>query len=145
MLALTLAYAEVLRRYGAPGLVDAAPRRPASWAGQPAGAPRPMEALLGVPALVWGIHMRPGAVRAGGSAPSASPRQRRSPRTCSTPASTVQEAGLATLYGLVIGLVIGFVVIRADLLLTGSRGRRARTDEAASALRPEPPRTWPLL
>ncbi len=53
------------------------------------------------------------------------------------------------LYGLVIGLVIGFVVIRLDLFLTGgstgSRGRRSRVAEEANALRPEPPRTAALL
>ena len=66
-------------------------------------------------------------------------------RTLLDPGLTVEQAALSTLYSVVVGLVIGLVVIRADLLLTGSRGRRARTDEAASALRPEPPRTWPLL
>ena len=39
------------------------------------------------------------------------------------------------LYRLVVGLLIGFVVIRVDLLLTGSpaAGRRARTDDRADA------------
>jgi len=41
--------------------------------------------------------------------------------------------------------VIGYVVIRVDLALTGSRGRRARRDEQASAVRPEPRRTAALL
>ncbi len=58
LLAVTLAYAEVLRRYGAPDLVDTLldGRR---WALETLhGAPRPVQALLGVPALVWGTHMR---------------------------------------------------------------------------------------
>ena len=58
LLAVTLAYAEVLRRYGAPDLVDTLldGRR---WALDTLnGAPRPVQALLGVPALVWGTHMR---------------------------------------------------------------------------------------
>ena len=42
------------------------------------------------------------------------------------------------LYGLVVGLVIGFVVIRLDLAFTGPRGRRGRRAEEAGALRPEP-------
>ena len=59
MLALTLAYAEVLRRYGAPELVDTLLD---GVAGALEHARRPSrarsQALLGVPALVWGIHMR---------------------------------------------------------------------------------------
>ena len=47
---------------------------------------------------------------------------------------------------MVVGLVVGALVIRVDLLLTGSRrGRRARTDDAGSMLRPEPRRTQALL
>jgi hypothetical protein len=53
----------------------------------------------------------------------------------------------------VVGLVIGFVIIRIDVLLTGdpgsrstSAGRRAaREAEDASAVRPEPLRTQALL
>jgi hypothetical protein len=45
-----------------------------------------------------------------------------------------------------VGLLVGVVVIRLDLVLTGSRrGRRARTDDSGSTLRPEPRRTQPLL
>ena len=65
------------------------------------------------------------------------------------PSVTLSEVGLSIGYGLVVGLVIGFVVIRLDLALTGSsggsRGRRGRRDEEATALRPEPSRTRPLL
>jgi hypothetical protein len=46
----------------------------------------------------------------------------------------------------IVGVLIGAVVIRLDLLLTGSRsGRRARTDDSGATLRPEPGRTQPLL
>ena len=59
------------------------------------------------------------------------------------------ESALSVLYGLVVGLVIGFLVIRLDLFLAGStrgsRGRRSRADEQAAALRPEPRRTQALL
>ena len=58
MLALTLGYAELLRRYGTESLVnqlDDAVR----WSHHHLGAfPRPIVALLGVPALTWGTHMR---------------------------------------------------------------------------------------
>jgi hypothetical protein len=52
---------------------------------------------------------------------------------------------LSVTYGVAVGLVIGFVVIRLDLAFTGPRGRRGRRAEEATALRPEPRRTRPLL
>ena len=48
----------MLRRYGAPDLVDTL-LDGRTWALDTlGGAPRPVQALLGVPALVWGTHMR---------------------------------------------------------------------------------------
>ena len=142
VLALTLAYAEVLRRYGAPDLVDTLldGRR---WAMDTLyGAPRPVMALLGVPALVWGTHMRARRrqgwwVCAFGVTASAQVTH-----TFLDPALTLSEAGLTLLYSVVVGVLVGAVIIRLDLLLTGHRrGRRARTDDSGSALRPEPGRT----
>ena len=58
LLALTLAYAELLRRYGTPGLVEWL-FDGVRWTRANLGAfPRPIEALLGIPALTWGCHMR---------------------------------------------------------------------------------------
>ena len=58
LLALTLAYAELLRRYGSPGVVDGL-LDGVHWSRDHLGAfPRPIEAVLGVPALAWGCHMR---------------------------------------------------------------------------------------
>ncbi len=148
VLALTLAYAELLRRYGTPGLVDSL-LDVADWSRDHLGAfPRPLEALLGVPALAWGTHMRA--------------RRRQGWWVCAfgvaatipvavalvNPSITLVEGALSVVYGVVVGLLIGFVVIRLDLALTaprGSRGRRGRRDEEAGALRPEPRRSRALL
>ncbi len=148
LLALTLAYAELLRRYGTPGLVDSL-LGVADWSRDHLGAfPRPLEALLGVPALAWGTHMRA--------------RRRQGWWVCAfgvaatlpvavalvNPSIPLVESGLSVLYGVVVGLVLGLVVIRLDLALTGppgGRGRRGRRDEEAGALRPEPSRTRTLL
>ena len=145
VLALTLAYAELLRRYGTPGLVDNL-LDGVTWSREHLGAfPRPLETVLGVPALAWGTHMRA--------------RRRQGWWVCAfgvaatvpvanalvNPALTLQEATLAVTYGVVVGLVIGFIVIRLDLAITGSSGRGGRRAEEAAALRPEPPRTRPLL
>lgn len=145
VLAVTLAYAELLRRYGTPGLV-ASLLDGVRWSREHLGAfPRPIEAVLGVPALVWGCHMRARrrqgwwvcAFGAAATAPVAS--------VLVNPAISLREAGLSVLYGLLVGLVIGYAVIRTDLALTGPRGRRARQLEQEAAVRPEPSRTRALL
>jgi hypothetical protein len=145
VLALTLAYAELLRRYGSPGLVthllDAV-----HWSRENLGAfPRPLASVLGIPALLWGVHMRA--------------RRRQGWWVCAfgvaatvpianalvNPAITLQESALSVAYGVVVGLVVGLVLIRLDVALTGPPGRRGRRSEEAVALRPEPARLRPLL
>ena len=132
VLAVTLLYAELLRRYGSPDLVD-------NLLGRRALEPRPPRRL---PAADRGRARRPGAGlglstcapaagRAGGCAPSASPRTTPVANALVNPAISLLECGLSVLYGLVVGLVIGYAVIRADLALTGSRGQGGRRLEEA--------------
>lgn len=145
VLGLTLVYAELLARYGTPVLVewifDAV-----RWMRDTLGAsPRPIVALLGIPALVWGTHMRARrrqgwwvcAFGVGATTPIA--------QALIDPTVAREEAGLAMGYGLVVGLAVGFLLIRADLALTGQRGRGARRAEEAAAIRPEPSRIDALL
>ena len=111
--------------------------------------PRPIETVLGIPALAWGCHMRARRRQGwwvcafGVAATSAAAN------SLVNPAITIRESSLSVVYGVVVGLVIGAVVIRLDLALTGPpggrRGRRARVAEGAAAIRPEPPRTHALL
>ena len=87
--------------------------------------PRPVEAVLGIPALAWGVHMRARRrqgwwVCAFGAAGTAAVAN-----ALVNPAIGMRECGLSVLYGLVVGLVIGFVVIRADLALGGTGAGRA--------------------
>jgi hypothetical protein len=147
MLALTVGYAELLQRYGTHGLVqtlDDAVR----WSHHHLGAfPRPIVALLGVPALTWGTHMRARrrqgwwvcAFGIGLTAPVA--------YALVDPGRTVREVSLATGYGAVIGLVLAFVLIRVDLRLSSrrsARGRRQAEIDEVTAARPEPGRTHAL-
>jgi hypothetical protein len=145
LLALMLAYAELLRRYGTPGLVDSL-LEGVTWSRRHLGAfPRPLETLLGVPALAWGTHMRARRrqgwwVCAFGVAATST-----AAGALVNPSVGLAECVLSVSYGVVVGLLLGFAVIRADLALTGSTGRRGRRAEAAAAVRPEPPRTRSLL
>ncbi|MFT4262916.1 MAG: hypothetical protein QM572_06025 [Nocardioides sp.] len=152
VLVVTLLYAEALRRYADSGLVAQA-LDTVHWSRDHLGAfPRPIETVLGVPALAWGTHMRARRRQgwwvcafgvAGTAAVSVS---------LMNPHIGVLEVVLSVTYGLVIGLAIGYVVIRVDLALTGSGGgRRAvgrrgrRAEEREKAVRPEPKRTGALL
>ena len=131
VLALTLAYAELLRRYGTPGLVTNL-LDVVVWSRENLGAfPRPLETVLGIPALAWGVHMRARrrqgwwvcAFGVAATAPVAN--------ALVNPTVTLTESVLSVTYGAVVGLVIGFVVIRLDLAFTGPRGRRGRRAEEA--------------
>ena len=145
VLSVTLLYAELLRRYGTPGLVQSL-LDVVRWSREHLGAfPRPIETALGIPALAWGCHMRARRrqgwwVCAFGVAATSAVAN-----SLANPAITLRESGLSVVYGLVVGLLIGFVVIRVDLLLTGSGGARSRRAEEAAAIRPEPRRTRALL
>lgn len=145
LLALTLAYAELLRRYGTPALVESL-FDVVRWSRSTLGAfPRPIEALLGIPALTWGCHMR--ARRRQGWWVCAFGVAATAPVANALLNTTVTraESALAVIYALVVGIAVGFLVIRVDLRLTGPRGRRGRRAEEATALRPEPARTSALL
>ena len=144
-LAVTLVYAELLRRVGSQGAIDQI-YDSVRWFRHNAGAvPRPIQVLVGIPALVWGTHMRARRrqgwwVCAFGTAATVSVAG-----ILVNPATGWLEAGLIIVYSLLPGLLLGYVLIRVDLLFTGPRGRRARREEEATAIRPEPARFQPLL
>lgn len=140
VLAFSLAYAELLRRYGSPGAVESV-YDAAHWVWRVAGAlPRPIIALLGVPALAWGAHMRARRrqgwwITAFGVAATATPGY-----LLVRHGVPLAELGLQVLYSLALGLIIGFLVIRLDLWLSDTRGSGARRSEEKTAIRPEPKR-----
>ncbi|GAA1910861.1 hypothetical protein GCM10009797_00670 [Nocardioides hwasunensis] len=140
VLVLTLAYAELLRRYGAQSFVSSILDF-TDWTTDRIGAfPRPLVVLLGIPALVWGTHVRA--------------RRRQGWWVCAfgvaatvplatglvSPDSSYADAGLRAAYSLVLGVLLGYLIIRADLALTGTKGRGGRRAEEAGPHRPEPRR-----
>src|SRR4029078_2856265 len=118
VLGLTLAYAELLRRYGTPGLVAALLGGVVGRREHLGGFPRPLETVLGIPALAWGVHMR--ARRRQGWWVCAFGVAATTPvaNALVNPMVTLAESVLSVTYGAVVGLVIGFVVIRLDLAFT---------------------------
>ncbi|WP_198016921.1 hypothetical protein, partial [Nocardioides sp. CF8] len=140
VLVLTLAYGELLRRYGA-GSVVGSVLDFAAWTADRIGAfPRPLVVFLGIPALLWGCFQRA--------------RRRQGWWVCAfgvtatvplaqgllDPDGSFLEAGLRGVYSLVLGLLLGYLLVRLDLALTAPRGRRGRRAEEAEAHRPEPSR-----
>ncbi len=140
VLVATLAYAELLRRYGAPSVVSSILDFADATSARIGAFPRPLVVLLGIPALVWGTHVRARrrqgwwvcAFGVAATVPLASGLVR--------PDSSFVEAGLQAAYSLVLGLILGYLVIRADLALTGPKGRGGRRAEEAGPHRPEPTR-----
>jgi hypothetical protein len=140
VLVLSLAYGELLRRYGAGSVVGSALDF-AAWTTDRIGAfPRPLVVFLGIPALLWGCFQRA--------------RRRQGWWVCAFGVTATVpvaqallakdgsflEAGLRAVYSLVLGLLLGYLLVRLDLALTAPRGRRGRRAEEADAHRPEPSR-----
>ena len=144
MLAFALAYSEAIAQWGSRDLVGTIDDFRDSTKQLLHAVPHPIMALLGYPALVWGVFMRARrrqgwwvcAFGVAATAPSAT----RLVAQAVDPTSVV----LGALYSVLAGVAIGYVVIRGEQSLTGTHGRRARRDEEAEAHRPEPPRYEPL-
>ena len=140
VLVATLAYAELLRRYGAQTFVSSVLDFADATSERIGAFPRPLVVLLGIPALVWGTHVRARrrqgwwvcAFGVAATVPMASGLM--------APDSSYMEAGLQAAYSLVLGILLGYLVIRIDLALTGPKGRPGRRAEEAGPHRPEPSR-----
>ncbi len=140
LLAAALAYSEAIAHWGSQELVRPVDELRQIVRDRLGAVPHPIVTVLGIPALVWGTFMRARRrqgwwVCAFGVAAAAPTTTRLIDRNVG-----VETILLSGLYSLVIGLAIGYVVIRAEQYLTGSHGRRARRDEEAEAHRPEPGR-----
>ena len=144
MLAIALAYSEAIAQWGSRDLVGTIDDLRDSTRDTLHAVPHPIMALLGYPALVWGVFMRARRrqgwwVCAFGVAVT-SPSATRLVAQELSPTSVL----LGAVYSLLAGVALGYVVIRVEQSLTGTHGRRARRDEEAEAHRPEPNRFEPL-
>ena len=145
LLAVSVAYTQALRTWGSPDVIASVDDFRAWLEGHLGAVPRPIEALVGFPALVWGVATRQrrrqgwwmcafGGLGAAGVATS-----------LIQPATSLVDSAAATGYDLVIGAALGWLLVLADRLLTGGGGRRSRSIAPDPTERPEPPRFASLL
>lgn len=143
VLAVAVAYVQAVRHWGSSDVVGSLGTngrvRRWLWA-----SPRPIEALVGFPALVWGVVIRNrrrqgwwmtafGSLAATGIATS-----------LVQPSVTLGPAAAATGYDVAIGSLLGLLLVAADRLITGS-GRGSRVARAGVPDRPEPARLDRLI
>jgi hypothetical protein len=145
LLAVSLAYTEALARWGPPGLVASIAQMSTDLRAMVGAVPRPTEFLLGFPVLAWSVSTRARRRQGWWAAVFGAAGLAVIATSLLNPALSLVEAGLSLLYSLVLGLGVGYLLIRADRFLSGARGRRARRAEEASAHRPEPGRTDALM
>lgn len=144
LLTVTLAYTEALATWGSPGMIETVDRTVARVEDVLGAVPRPIEVLLGFSALAWGVSTRARRRQGWWVCAFGAPGLSVVSLSLLDPGMTRSQAGLSVLYSLVLGVAVGYVIIRVDLFLTGARGRRARRLEELAAHRPEPGRLQPL-
>lgn len=145
LLSVTLAYTEALAEWGSPRLIGQVESVLVDIRALLGAVPRPIEVLLGFPALAWGVSTRARRRQGWWVCAFGAPGLAVVAVSLVDPTVTLLEAALSLGYSLALGLVVGYAVIRADLFLTGARGRRARRLEEMAAHRPEAGRLQPLL
>jgi hypothetical protein len=145
LLAVTMAYSEALARWGSPELGHAVRQGTQQVRAAVGAVPRPVELLLGFPALAWGVSIRARRRQGWWVCVFGATGLAVASVSLLDPARTVTEAGLSLLYSAAVGVLLGYLVIRIDAFITGTRGRRARQAEQAAAHRPEPGRMHALL
>jgi hypothetical protein len=145
-----LVYSRILREYGST-TVTTAVEDVITWTRDLLnGVPRPIEVLVGFPALLWGVHTRAHRRQGWWICAFATFGTATIATTLASPLVDPAYAGRSLLYSIGLGLLIGLVVVRVDTIVTARRaaaaaGRRARRDEPEpEPLRPEPGRAHPL-
>jgi hypothetical protein len=140
VLAFALAYSEAIAQWGSRDLVGTIDDFRDSTKQLLHAVPHPIVALLGYPALLWGVFMR--ARRRQGWWVCAFGVAVTAPTATRLVAQQVDATTvvLGAVYSIVTGVVLGYLVIRIEHAFTGTHGRRARRDEEAVAHRPEPSR-----
>lgn len=149
LVTVLLVYSRVLREYGSVSVTEGIDDAVIWTADRLGGVPRPVEALVGFPALLWGIRVRSSRRQGWWMCAFGTLGTAALATSLANPAVDLEYAGLSTAYSIVLGLLLGLLVIRVDALVTRSHrseaGRRAlRERHEPEPVRPESGRTAPL-
>lgn len=143
LLVFAVAYSLALTHWGSHYVSDTVDDL-RSWTHDTLGAaPHLLEVMVGVPSLCWGVFTR-ARRRQGWWMCAFGVAMTGSTATALIAGAVNRVAFLGCLYSVVIGVAVGFVVVRVEQTFTGSHGRRARRVEEAAAHRPEALRWEPL-
>jgi hypothetical protein len=138
LLVVVLVYTAALTRYGSPELVEQV-RSAQAWARDHlGGVPHPVEVLVGIPALAWGVSMRSRRRQGWWACAFGTAATAHVASDLLGAGDTVRSSGLAGLYSLVLGLLLGYLLIKLERALTG------RGDGPSRVQRLEPSRLRPL-
>jgi len=145
-----LVYTRVLREYGSTSVTSTVEDLIDWTRARLNGVPRPIEVLVGFPALLWGVHTRAHRRQGWWMCAFATFGTATIATTLAGPMVEPAYAGRSLLYSIGLGLLIGLAVLQVDAIATRRRaiaaaGRRARREQPqAEPLRPEPGRAHPL-
>ncbi|MBA2443719.1 MAG: hypothetical protein H0V49_00075, partial [Nocardioidaceae bacterium] len=144
----SFAYVQAIRTWGSPGVAEGLVDFKSRVSDLLGAAPRPVEAFVGFPALVWGVCIRAqrrqgwwmcafGALGASGFATS-----------LVQPAVSLSHSIQSSAYNVVIGAIVGSMLVMLDGWISArgvSQDPSPTLDTAGTAHRPEPSRFAPLL
>jgi hypothetical protein len=145
-----LVYSRVLREYGSVPVTTAVQDLIGWTRDLLGGVPRPIQVLVGFPALLWGVHTRAHLRQGWWMCAFATFGTATVATTLASPLVDPAFAGRSLLYSVALGLLVGLVVLRVDAQVTRRRsvaaaGRRVKREEPEpEPVRPEPGRTQPL-
>lgn len=140
LLLIVLAYSSFVRAHGSETVIDAI-RQAVIWQRQNVGGvPRPVEVIIGFPALIVGVSVRSRHREGWWVLVFAVIGTSVVTTSLVTPSALPSYVGLSTLYSAILGLVIGLIARHVVMQERSSRSSRAIERVA----RVEPPRTAPL-
>jgi len=143
LLLVAVVYTAALTRYGSPELILEVRKAQAWTRDHLGGVPHPVEVLIGIPALAWGISLRSRRRQGWWACVFGTAATAHVASDLVNAADPGLSTALAAAYSLLLGLVLAFALIRLERLLTGRTGRRA-ADDPAIPPREEPSRLQPL-
>jgi hypothetical protein len=144
-LVVAAVYSRAFDTWASEGLVDAVDSLGNRVEDTIGAVPRPLEWIVGIPALVWGVRSRALRHQAWWICAFGGIATAYIASSLGEPHVDVSQSLLATTYSIVIGVVLGLVLAALDSSMTRPESSRSHQAERAGLERAEPGRRQPLL